>query len=222
MSWRGMKGGIEAAKQGHEVIMTPILETYLSRKQGDASVEPFGPGLLRLSTCYKFEPVPGGVDPKLILGGQASTWTEKIPNYRHLEYMTWPRAMAISEVLWSPKSSRSWNDFANRVEQHFSYLDADSVKYSRSVYDPIVTAIKGTDDSMKIELTTEMPGLTIYYTFDGTDPDNFYPNYCGEPLDIPKGASEIRAVAYKNGKVVSRQINKLLNDLKKNLAKKKN
>jgi len=222
MSWRGMKGGIEAAKQGHEVIMTPILETYLSRKQGDASVEPFGPGLLRLSTCYKFEPVPGGVDPKLILGGQASTWTEKIPNYRHLEYMTWPRAMAISEVLWSPKSSRSWNDFANRVEQHFSYLDADSVRYSRSVYDPIVTAIKGTDDSMKIELTTEMPGLTIYYTFDGTDPDNFYPNYCGEPLDIPKGASEIRAVAYKNGKVVSRQINKLLNDLKKNLAKKKN
>src|SRR5690242_20642312 len=78
MSWRGMKGGIEAAKQGHEVIMTPILETYLSRKQGDASVEPFGPGLLRMSTCYQFEPVPDGIDPKLILGGQASTWTEKI------------------------------------------------------------------------------------------------------------------------------------------------
>ncbi|MGN6539597.1 MAG: beta-N-acetylhexosaminidase [Ginsengibacter sp.] len=221
MSWRGMKGGIDAAKQGHEVIMTPILETYLSRKQGDASVEPFGPGLLRLSTCYQFEPVPDGVAPKLILGGQASTWTEKIPNYRHLEYMTWPRAMAIAEVLWSPKSSRDWNDFAYRVEQHFSYLDADSVKYSRSMYDPIISPIKGKDDSMKIELTTEMPGLTIYYTFDGTDPDNFYPKYSGEPLDIPKGASEIRAIAYRNGKVVSRQINKLLSDLKKDLEKKK-
>lgn len=221
MSWRGMEGGIEAAKQGHEVIMTPILETYLSRKQGDASVEPFGPGLLRLSTCYKFEPVPDGVDPKLIFGGQASTWTEKIPNYRHLEYLTWPRAMAIAEVLWSPKSSRNWNHFAYRVEQHFSYLDADSVKYSRSMYDPVISAIKGKDDSMKIELTTEMPGLTIYYTFDGTDPDNFYPEYSGEPLDIPKGASEIRAVAYKNGKVVSRQINNLLSDLKKDLEKKK-
>lgn len=222
MSWRGMKGGIEAAKQGHEVIMTPILETYLSRKQGDASVEPFGPGLLRLSTCYQFEPVPDGVDPKLILGGQASTWTEKIPNYRHLEYMTWPRAMAIAEVLWSPKSSRNWNDFAYRVEQHFSYLDADSVKYSGSMYDPIINAIKSKVDSVKIELKTEMPGLTIYYTFDGTDPDNFYPKYSGEPLDIPKGASEIRAVSYKNGKVVSRQINKLLSDLKNDLAKKKN
>jgi hexosaminidase len=221
MSWRGMKGGIEAAKMGHHVIMTPILETYLSRKQGDASVEPFGPGILRISTCYQFEPVPEGVDPKFILGGQASTWTEKIANYRHLEYMTWPRAMAISEVLWSPKSSRKWNDFANRVEQHFSYLDADSVKYSRSMYDPVISAIRGTDDSMKIELTTEMPGLTIYYTFDGTDPDNFYPDYSGEPLDIPKGASEIRAVAYKNGKVVSRQINKLLIDLKTELEKKK-
>jgi len=221
MSWRGMKGGIEAAKQGHEVIMTPILETYLSRKQGDASVEPFGPGLLRMSTCYRFEPVPDGVDPKLILGGQASTWTEKIPNYRHLEYMTWPRAMAISEVLWSPKSSRNWNDFALRVEQRFAYLDADYIKYSRSMYDPVISAIKGKDDSMKIELTTEMPGLTIYYTFDGTDPDNFYPKYSGEPLDIPNGASEIRVVAYRNGKMVSRQINKLLSDLEKNLAKKK-
>jgi hexosaminidase len=220
MSWRGKKGGIEAAKMGHQVIMTPILETYLSRKQGDASVEPFGPGLLRLSTCYQFEPVPDGVDPKLILGGQASTWTEKIPNSRHLEYMTWPRAMAISEVLWSPKSSRSWNDFANRVAQNFKYLDTDSVKYSRSMYDPIITALKGKDDSMKIKLTAEMPGLTIYYTFDGTDPDNFYPAYSGVPLDIPKGASEIRAISYRHDRVVSQQVHYLLNDLKKSLEKK--
>ena len=220
MSWRGMKGGIEAAKMGHEVIMTPILETYLSRKQGDPSVEPFGPGLLRLSTCYKFEPVPEGIDPKYILGGQASTWTEKIPYYRHLEYMTWPRAMAISEVLWSPKSARNWNDFTNRVEQHFPYLDADTVKYSRSMYDPIITALKGSDDSMKINISTEMPGLTIYYTFDGTDPDNFYPKYEGAPLEVPKGASEIRAVSYKHGRLVSRQINYLFSDLKKESDKK--
>lgn len=217
MSWRGMKGGIEAAKMGHEVIMTPILETYLSRKQGDASVEPFGPGILRLSTCYQFEPVPKGLDPKFILGGQASTWTEKIPHYRHLEYMTWPRAMAIAEVLWSPKAGLNFNDFAYRVEKHFKYLDADSVKYSKSMYDPIITAVKGKEDSIKIAIRTEMPGLALYYTFDGTDPDNFYPKYEGAPLDIPNGASEIRVIAYRNGVAISRQINHQLEDLKKGL-----
>jgi len=217
MSWRGIKGGIEAAKMGHHVIMTPILETYLSRKQGDASVEPFGPGILRLSTCYQFEPVPDGIDPKFILGGQASTWTEKIPNYRHLEYMTWPRAMAIAEVLWSPKSTHNWNSFAHRVERHFKYLDADTVKYSRSMYDPIITAVKGSDDSMKISITTEMPDLILYYTFDGTDPDNFYPKYSGAPLDIPKGAFEIRVIAYRHGRSVSRQINYPLEELRKTL-----
>ena len=217
MSWRGMQGGIEAAKLGHEVIMTPILETYLSRKQGDASVEPFGPGILRLSTCYKFEPVPDGVDPKYVLGGQASTWTEKIPNYRHLEYMTWPRAMAISEVLWSPKNKKNWVSFVNRVEQQFKYLDADSVKYSESLYDPIVTVVNGNDDSMKIKLSSEIPGLTIYYTFDGTDPDNFYPEYSGNSLDIPKGASEIRVISYRHGRAIGRQMNFLLDVLKKDL-----
>lgn len=222
MSWRGMKGGIEAAKMGHEVIMTPILETYLSRRQGDPSVEPFGPGLLRLSTCYQFEPVPDGVDPKYILGGQASTWTEKIPNYRHLEYMTWPRAMAISEVLWSPKSSRNWDNFANRAEQHFKYLDDDTVKYSRSIYDPIITAVKSNDNSMKIALNIEMPGLTLYYTFDGTDPDNFYPKYSGSPLDIPIGASEIRVIAYRHGRAISRQVNHSLEDLRQSFSKQKN
>jgi hexosaminidase len=89
------------------------------------------------------------------------------------------------------------------------------------MFDPVISAIKGKDDSMKIELTTEMPGLAIYYTFDGTDPDSFYPSYSGTPLDIPKGASEIRAVSHRNGKVMSRQINKFLRDLEKDLARKK-
>ena len=220
MSWRGMKGGIEAAKAGHEVIMTPILQTYLSRKQGDPSVEPFSPGLLRLSTCYQFEPVPEDIDSKYILGGQASTWTEKIPNERHLEYMTWPRAMAIAEVLWSPQATRNWAGFVSRVEDHFKYLDADSVKYSLSMYDPIVTPVKDNGDSMKIELSTEAPGLTLYYTFDGTDSDNFYPEYKGVPLDIPKGATEIRIISYRRDRKMGKQINYTLAELRKLLNKK--
>lgn len=66
--------------------------------------------------------------------------------------------------------------------------------------------VKDNDDSIKIKLSAEMPGLTLYYTFDGTDPDNFYPKYSGSSLDIPKGASEIRVIAYRHGRPVSRQI----------------
>ncbi len=84
--------------------------------------------------------------------GQKKYPTTAIWNIWH-----WPRAMAISEVLWSPKSTHNWDDFAHRVEEKFKYLDADSVKYSRSMYDPIITAINGKDDSMKIEVTSEMP-----------------------------------------------------------------
>lgn len=215
MSWRGMKGGIDAAKMGHEVIMTPILITYLSRRQGDPSIEPFGPGILRLSTCYNFEPVPDSVDAKYILGGQASLWTEHIANDRHAEYMTWPRAMAIAEVLWSPKEKRNLPDFMQRVEQQFPYLDAQQIRYAQSIYDPIITGVKGADDSLKIELATEMPGLDLYYTFDGSNPDNFYPKYSGTPIDIPKGATEIRVVSYRHGVVMGRQVNYMLDLLKK-------
>lgn len=215
MSWRGMKGGIDAAKMGHEVIMTPILITYLSRRQGDPSIEPFAPGMLRLSTCYDFEPVPDSVDPKYILGGQASLWTEHIANGHHAEYMTWPRAMAIAEVLWSPKEKHNLADFMQRAEQQFAYLEAQEVNYAQSIYDPIITGVKGTDDSLKIALAAEMPGLDLYYTFDGSNPDNFYPKYTGTPIDIPKGATEIRVISYRHGLVIGRQVNYLLDLLKK-------
>jgi len=134
--------------------------------------------------------------------------------------MTWPRAMAIAEVLWSPQATRNWADFVNRVEDHFKYLNADSVKYSLSMYDPIVIPVKDNGDSMKIELSTEAPGLTLYYTFDGTDPDNFYPEYKGMPLDIPKGATEICVISYRRDRKMGKQINYTLAELRKLLNKK--
>ncbi|HET7118679.1 MAG TPA: beta-N-acetylhexosaminidase, partial [Hanamia sp.] len=102
MSWRGMSGGTEAAKMGHQVIMTPSNYTYLDLYQGDPLIEPATYSMLRLNTCYQFEPVPDSVNPKYILGGQGNLWTESVPNERHAEYMTWPRALALSEVFWSP------------------------------------------------------------------------------------------------------------------------
>ncbi|CAL1518841.1 family 20 glycosylhydrolase [Chitinophaga sp. MM2321] len=220
MCWRGINKGIQAARMGHQVIMTPIWDTYLSRQQGDPFVEPVAPGNLRLHTCYQFDPVPDSVEPKNIIGGQGSLWTEFVANGRHAEYMTWPRAMALAEVLWSPKPKRNWPDFIRRVEQQFKYMDAAQVKYARSMYDPIIDVARGRDDSLQVTLASEIPGVDVYYTFDGTNPDNFYPRYTGTPLDIPKGASEIRVITYRGQQPVGQQINCPLSLLKQKLDKK--
>ena len=136
MSWRGMKGGIEAAKLGHEVVMSPTTFAYIDYMQGDAMLEPPVYATLRLSKAYEFEPVPEGVEAKFIKGGQANLWTEQIYNMRHLRYMTWPRGFAISESLWSPKSKKNWNNFYKKVESHFARFDAAQKKYAPSMYDP--------------------------------------------------------------------------------------
>lgn len=207
MSWRGMKPGIEAARTGHPVIMTPILKTYLSRRQGSPLLEPVAPGMLRLKECYGFNPLPDSVNAKFILGGEGCLWTEFVPNERHAEYMTWPRALALSEVFWSSPDSHSWPDFIRRVEKQLPYFDRAGVKFANSIYDPIIKPFKDKNNTIKIHLSTEAPGLDIYYTFDGTNPDSYYPEYNGTPMDIPKGATEIRVIPYRKGKPVGRQIN---------------
>ena len=207
MSWRGMKGGIKAAQMHHPVVMTPTTHAYIDLYQGDPLIEPSTYSKLRLTACYHFDPVPEGVDAQYILGGQGNLWTESIPNTRHAEYMTWPRAMALAEVFWSPKSQMNWPDFIRRMEGRFKYMDVAGVKYARSTYDPIISGVRGADSTLKVKLTTEIPGLALYYTFDGTNPDQYYSRYEGEPLDIPKGASEIRVITYRNGKPIGHQIN---------------
>lgn len=219
MSWRGMKGGIAAARMGHQVVMSPNHSAYLDLYQGDPVIEPFTYGKVRLKDCYEFEPVPDSVEAKYILGGQGNLWTEAVSNARHAEYMTWPRGLALSETFWSQPHDKNWPDFLRRMEWRFRYMDAAGVKYARSAFDAIISAVKGSDDSLKVKLETEIPGIDIYYTFDGTDPDEFYARYSGLPLDIPTGASEIRVITYRNGKPVGRQINFMLSGLKNRLPK---
>lgn len=219
MSWRGMAGGIKAARLGHNVIMTPWGDAYLDLYQGDPLVEPPTYGKLLLKTAYSWDPVPDSIDPKLILGGQGNLWTESVPNFRHAEYMTWPRAMALAEVFWSPKVKRNWDNFLTREQYQLQYLKAAQVKYAKSQYDAIITGVKGSDDSVEVKITTQMPGLDIYYRFDETNPDNFSPKYDGTPIRIPKGASAIKVVTYLNGKPVGDQINCPLTVVKERMEK---
>jgi hexosaminidase len=136
MSWRGMAGGIAAAKAGHDVVMAPGTHTYLDHYQSqDRAREPLAiGGFTNLEKVYSFEPVPPELSPaegKHVLGAQGQLWTEYIPTPKHLEYMAYPRLVALSEVVWSPAARRSWPDFQQRLPRHLARLDALDVNYRR-------------------------------------------------------------------------------------------
>ncbi|MBN8672535.1 MAG: family 20 glycosylhydrolase [Chitinophagales bacterium] len=214
MSWRGMKGGIEAARQGHEVVMSPTDFAYIDYMQGDAAIEPPVYATLRLKKAYQFDPLPEGIDASLVKGGQANLWTEQVYNTRHLQYMTWPRGFAIAEALWSPKEKRDWNDFARRTEQHFARLRAAEVKYAPSIYDPIVEVSKKDTATIIIKLSTEIEGLSIHYSFDNSFPDQYYPKY-SMPLTVPKDAAAIKMITYRDNEPTGRMMVIPIAELKK-------
>lgn len=212
MSWRGMEGGIKAAKANHHVIMTPTQHCYLDLWQGEPSVEPDTYSMCRLSDSYRFNPIPDSVPAEMVLGGQGNLWSESVPTFRHAEYMTWPRGWALAEVLWSGPAKTDWDEFWPRVEKHFKRADIAGINYARSMYNAIITPYKENNECL-IKLDCELKDSDIYYTFDNTDPDSFSPKYF-EPLRIPKNATWLRVVTYRNGKpsgkVITLRIDELL------------
>ena len=218
MSWRGMQGGITAANAKHNVVMSPVEFAYLDFYQGDPAIEPPTYSMLRLKKVYEFEPVPEGVDPNYILGGQGNLWSESVPTFRHAEYMLWPRSFALAEVLWSPGEARIWSDFARRTEAHLGRLEQADINYSVSFYDAIVTPSKDEKGNLLIGLGSELDSIDIYYTFDNTYPDDHSPLYkAGEKLTIPKDADTFRVITYRDGKPLGRIITIPIADILKRL-----
>ena len=220
MSWRGIQGGITASKLGHEVVMSPTTFAYLDYMQSDRIMEPHVYATLRLSKTYEFEPVPDSANAKLILGGQANLWTEQVFNFRQVEYMTWPRGMAISESVWSPKEKKNWNNFYPKVEKQFARLDEAEIKYAPSMFDPDFDAKLAPDGKMIISLTTEIPGLDIYYSFDNSYPDKFYPKYT-EPLIVPEDAVQLKVITYQDGHPIGRMVSMPITEMKQRADKSK-
>ena len=206
MSWRGVKGGIEAAKSKHYVVMSPTTFAYLDYVQGEPLLEAPVYASLRLNKVYSFDPVPEGIDAKYVLGGQGNQWTEQLGNYRSLQYMTWPRALAIAEDVWTPKEKKDWNSFASRVEKQFDRWDVSDDKYSKAMFDAVVEASKDDKGNLYANLSTEVTGMSIYYSFDESNPDNYYPKYA-KPVFVPKDAATMKIVTYRDGKQIGKQIN---------------
>ena len=128
--------------------------------------------------------------------------------------MMWPRALAISECVWSPADKKDWPDFVSRVEKQFDRMDIAEVKYSRSMYDPIITATKDDNGNMFVVLGKEMDNVDIFYSFDETNPDNFYPKYTS-PVPVPKDAATLKVITYRNGIPIGKQINIPVTELRK-------
>ena len=204
MSWRSLKGGIEASQLGHDVVMSPVQYAYIDYQQGDPTIEPPLYAGLRMNKCYSFEPVPEGAVAKHILGGQGNLWTEQVPTFRHVEYMTWPRGWALAEVFWSPKEKKNWPDFVKRAEKQFDRDDLAGINHSLAIYDAIIN-ITRKDGKMTVEMDTEMPGLDIYYTIDDTMPDSYTPKYT-KPVLMPEGPVTLRVITYRNGKPIGHLI----------------
>ena len=138
MSWRGEQGGIEAAKQNHEVVMTPTSYVYFDYAQSENEDSLVIGGYLPLEKVYSYEPIPAALNNeqgKYVLGAQANVWTEYMNNPRKVEYMIFPRLTALSEVLWSQKEKKNWDDFEKRLQVQFKRYDLWKANYSKAYYD---------------------------------------------------------------------------------------
>ncbi|MBK3518095.1 glycoside hydrolase family 20 protein [Carboxylicivirga marina] len=175
MSWRGFKGGIEAANSGHNVIMSPTSHCYFDYYQGPIDTEPVAfNGFIPLKKVYEFDPIPAELseeNARFILGGQGNLWTEKVPDKAHMQYMTFPRMAAMAEVLWTSEQSRDWDSFSQRLKAMTLSYDVMGLNYAKSMYTVQFESIF--DEKAKtigLQLFTEMPGTEIYYSTDGSEP----------------------------------------------------
>ena len=135
MSWRGVRGGIAAARAGHDVVMTPTTHTYFDyhQSQNRETDPPIG-NLLVLDSVYAYEPIPAGLEPqftKHVLGTQGQLWSEYMPNPRQVEYMAFPRMIALAEVAWTPRERKDFADFRRRLDVHLRRLDGLQVNYRK-------------------------------------------------------------------------------------------
>jgi hexosaminidase len=216
MSWRGIKGGIQAANDGHQVVMTPNSNVYLDLMQGDGIIEPPVYETVRLKNSYDFNPVPEGVNAALIKGGQANLWSEQLFTYRHLQYMLYPRAWAVAEDLWSANENKNWNNFIGRVENHFERSDVAEIKYARSMYDPIFKFSKTAKGEIEVDMAAEVGNISFHYSFDHSNPDQFYPIASGH-LIVPKDAVEMRVISYRGKKPMGQMIRFPISDMLKRI-----
>ncbi len=201
MSWRGTEGGIAAAKQQHYVVMSPGSHCYFDHYQGDPKNEPLAiGGYTPVEKVYSFNPTPkelSAAEAKYILGAQANVWAEYLYEPQNVEYMIFPRIMALSEVLWGTSNPEKYTDFEKRMIQQFSVLDKKGINYSKAIFEITAEVMpRPADNGVFYLLKTNQQQNGIHYTTDGTQPTAQSKVY-NQPLEITKSQT-IKAVYFEN------------------------
>ncbi|MEG0795579.1 MAG: glycoside hydrolase family 20 protein [Odoribacter sp.] len=184
MSWRGMNGGIEAAGQQHNAIMTPTTFLYFDYYQtNNRENEPMAiGGYVPIEKVYSLEPIPEILKPeerKYIIGVQANLWTEYIPNFEQVEYMVMPRIAALSEIQWTQPEQKNYQDFIQRIPHLFDIYNLEGYNYAKHLFDIKAECTPNpTDGTLDITFST-IDSADIYYTLDGTEPTVVSLKYAG-------------------------------------------
>jgi hexosaminidase len=182
MVWRGWHFGVEAARAGHDIIMAPTSHTYFDYYQAGPGGEPEAiGGMLPLEKVYSFEPLPPELtaeEAKHVLGAQAQLWSEYLPNWKQVEYMAFPRMLALAEVVWSPKDQRDFSSFQSRAFRQFDLLDALGVNY-RIPAPALDSGAVFFTDAVEVPVPQQFEGgltapdvhaVWLVYTTDGSEP----------------------------------------------------
>ncbi|MEJ5996551.1 family 20 glycosylhydrolase [Pedobacter sp. Du54] len=199
MSWRGVTGGIAAAKQNHEVIMSPNSHLYFDHYQGNPALEPVAiGGLNTLQRVYSYEPTPETLsksESDYILGAQANLWTEYIYDEAKVEYMLMPRLAALSEVVWTQKNLKDWESFKQRMDYQYKRYNALGINYSKSAFNVTPTIIAdSTQKKVLISLETQAYNPKIYYTLNGLEPTTKDKRYT-KPFEVADPVT-LKTIAY--------------------------
>ncbi|NTW24385.1 MAG: family 20 glycosylhydrolase [Lentimicrobium sp.] len=213
MSWRGIDGGIAAAKMGHDVIMTPGTPCYFDHYQASPVGEPLAIGGYNpLKKVYNYEPVPevlNANEAKHILGSQGNLWTEYIPTSAQAEYMAFPRAIALAEVNWSPREARNWDNFTYKLNRHFNRLSVLDLNFSKSSNNAIITTVYDSiSKNRKVVLESDNNLGTKYYCIGNIESPKSFKKY-KKPFLIKETAeihAELRMDGKQAGNKTSRQV----------------
>lgn len=180
--WQGFgNAALKAAEQGHRFVMTPARVAYLIRYQGPQWFEPltyFGNNTLK--GLFDYEPVQEGWKPeyeKLLMGVQASMWTEFCNKPEDVFYLVFPRLSALAEIAWVPKNQKDWNVFLKGLDNYTAHLEQKDVVYARSMFNIQHRIIPDDNGALTLTLECERPDVDIHYTLDGTEPTATSPRY---------------------------------------------